>query len=61
MTVLVIPLNEDQQLTGEAMDDVQIFPTQAQARRYIDRKIIPKYGHNFAILDRETNFSYARR
>lgn len=59
MTIVVIPLTNDREVTDE-QDDIQIFPTSAQAMRYLEKVIKPKY-HDALVLERETNFSYAHR
>lgn len=57
MTWIVIPGNKDK---TPVIKDIQLFPIEDQAKRYIKRKIKGKYPR-WLLIERETNFSYARR
>ena len=57
MSWIVIPGNKDKR---PVIKDIQLFPTEVQAKRYITLKIKGNYPR-WLLIERETNFSYARR
>lgn len=54
---IVIPGNKEKR---PVIKDIELFPTEVQAKRYIKSKIKGNYPR-WLLIERETNFSFARR